>query len=238
MIDFHTHVLPALDDGSRSPEESAAMLLRLAEQGITAVVATPHFYAGRDHVSAFLERRSQAIAKLQAVYDPTTMPILYGGAEVHYFPGMGSSEAVRSLTIAGTKLLLLELPFGDWNHQMLADLQQIETHLGLRIILAHLERYRSAKNAPYLRQLLAMGMLIQTNCEAMLSFSTRGWVLRQLAAGNIQLLGSDCHNMTQRVPNWDRALPVVEKKLGKAFCEQNRLFSENLLSQAERICFI
>ena len=45
MIDVHSHILPWIDDGSRSLEESMEMLRQEAEQGIQRVVATPHFYA-------------------------------------------------------------------------------------------------------------------------------------------------------------------------------------------------
>ena len=44
MIDIHTHILPGLDDGSSSIEESEKMLCMLSEQGVDTVVATPHFY--------------------------------------------------------------------------------------------------------------------------------------------------------------------------------------------------
>ena len=55
MIDFHTHILPGMDDGSRSVAESIAMLRAQAEQGVTTVIATPHFYANDESVATFLE---------------------------------------------------------------------------------------------------------------------------------------------------------------------------------------
>ena len=58
MIDLHTHVLPGMDDGSRSPEESARMLRELAAQGVTLAAATPHFYAGENSPDRFLRRRN------------------------------------------------------------------------------------------------------------------------------------------------------------------------------------
>ena len=57
MIDFHTHILPKMDDGSKSTEESIAMLKMQAEQGIRWVVATPHFYAEPESPQDFLQRR-------------------------------------------------------------------------------------------------------------------------------------------------------------------------------------
>ena len=65
IIDFHTHVLPGIDDGSCNVEESIALLRKEAEQGITHVIATPHFYPRYDTPEHFLERRAEAEAILR-----------------------------------------------------------------------------------------------------------------------------------------------------------------------------
>jgi len=58
MIDFHSHILPKLDDGSSSSDESCKLLRCLATQGVESVVATPHFYADNESVERFLARRN------------------------------------------------------------------------------------------------------------------------------------------------------------------------------------
>ena len=60
MIDFHTHILPGVDDGSRSIEESLAMLQAEADAGIERVVFTPHFYASQNSPKDFLRRRKDS----------------------------------------------------------------------------------------------------------------------------------------------------------------------------------
>ena len=60
MIDFHSHILPGIDDGSKSVEMSIKMLRREAQQGISRVVATPHFYPQTDNPERFLRRRAEA----------------------------------------------------------------------------------------------------------------------------------------------------------------------------------
>ena len=65
MIDFHTHILPKVDDGSRSLEQSLAMLNELKKQGVKKLVATPHFYANDESVESFLERRNRVYAELK-----------------------------------------------------------------------------------------------------------------------------------------------------------------------------
>ena len=65
MIDFHTHILPGIDDGSRDTEMSLAMLEAEMSQGVNTVVLTPHFYAHRRSIGHFLEKRQHALEKLQ-----------------------------------------------------------------------------------------------------------------------------------------------------------------------------
>ena len=55
MIDWHSHILPKLDDGSEDLKQSLDMLAMLAEQGVQRVVATPHFRANKESVDAFLQ---------------------------------------------------------------------------------------------------------------------------------------------------------------------------------------
>ena len=59
MIDVHCHILPGIDDGSRNTEESKALISEEMNQGINTIIFTPHFYAGKDSVENFLDRREK-----------------------------------------------------------------------------------------------------------------------------------------------------------------------------------
>ena len=59
MIDFHCHILPEMDDGSKDAGMSLAMLDMEREQGVTEVVFTPHFYAQEDSVVHFLRKENR-----------------------------------------------------------------------------------------------------------------------------------------------------------------------------------
>ena len=86
MIDWHSHILPAMDDGSRCVEESIEMLDLLAEQGVSCVIATPHFLANEESVDRFLQRRRASYdALMQAVSE--NHPTVLCGAEVKYYAG-------------------------------------------------------------------------------------------------------------------------------------------------------
>ena len=83
MVDFHTHILPGIDDGSKDVEMSLAMLAAEKDQKVDKIIATPHFYAKQDSVQKFLERRRASYERLMHAYsrDTEQIPILLG-AEV------------------------------------------------------------------------------------------------------------------------------------------------------------
>ncbi|MBR1629024.1 MAG: capsular polysaccharide biosynthesis protein, partial [Lachnospiraceae bacterium] len=66
VIDFHTHVLPGIDDGARDLETSIEMLDKMKKQGVDLVVATPHFYADRMTVDGFLKNREKAFEAVES----------------------------------------------------------------------------------------------------------------------------------------------------------------------------
>lgn len=71
VIDFHSHILPGIDDGSKNVQMSLEMLGRASEQGVDVMLATSHFYASRHRIEDFLEKRQRAYERLaEAVYRP------------------------------------------------------------------------------------------------------------------------------------------------------------------------
>ena len=218
MIDLHTHILPNMDDGSKSPEETAALLKLLTQQGISTVAATPHFYA-QEAPDVFLRRRSAALEKMRSIPEAEAMTIL-PGAEVAYFSGIGSCEALIPLQIDQTRLLLVEMPFGAWSDHVVEDVCEIPIRLGLIPVLAHVNRYPGREQFPkYKDALLAGGAYFQCNTEAFFTFRSRRWALELLKKGYIHFLGSDTHNLTTRPPRWTEARAIIEKKLGENYLE-------------------
>ena len=110
MIDFHSHILPGMDDGSKNVEESLQILKLMADQGIDKVAATPHFYASLSGESPeeFLIRRNTAEQMLrERIKNEEGLPQIFCGAEVKYFRGMSGVEDLKKLTLQGTELLLV-----------------------------------------------------------------------------------------------------------------------------------
>ena len=217
IADMHTHVLPEMDDGSASVEESITMLREMAGYGIRTVTATPHFYAQSDTPEAFFGRRESAYRRLSREMEKhSDLPQIKLGAEVHFFQGMSESEVLPQLTIAENRCILVEMPHMVWTAGMYDELVQIRNKQGLIPVIAHVERYiggfRTHKIMEHLEEL---PVLVQANASFFLNRFTAPLALRLLRQGQIHLLGSDCHNMSSRKPNLGEAVKMIQTSLGQ-----------------------
>ena len=109
-LDLHTHILPGVDDGAQTVEESIQLLTAMKEQGITDVVATPHFDATHHNLPDFIERIRSAYREVQNAAAGLDLPHVFVGSEVFYFNGIGKSNGIRVLSMGGSRYFLLELP--------------------------------------------------------------------------------------------------------------------------------
>lgn len=215
VIDFHTHILPGIDDGSKTSEESVAMLRMEAQQGIEHVVLTPHFYAEKESLPHFLERRSRAIDSLHtAIEGLKDLPELSVGAEVRIFEGIGNAEFLSELSISGTKCILIEMPMPPWSENVLKELERIRHKRGLVPIIAHIDRYISPFRTRGIPETFAsLPVLVQASGSFFINRTTRNLALKLLRENKIHLLGSDCHNLETRVPNLQEALSIIEDRM-------------------------
>ena len=230
MIDWHSHILPAMDDGSKDPDESMAMIDALAAQGVDAVILTPHFYANDESVEAFLERRKESLDALKARMGNREMNLICG-AEVRYYPGISRLEEIDRLTVGGTKLLLLEMPFAKWSDHTVKELLELANMRGVRIVMAHIERYLAFQSSRLLDTLIDNGIQMQVNASFFERAFTRKKAIRLLASGYVHFLGSDCHNMTTRAPRLSDAYSLIQKKLGDDFVLQMNAYSYQAIGQ-------
>ena len=227
MIDIHSHVLPGIDDGSKDAEMSARMLQESRRQGVEWMCFTPHFYADMTDPEKFLQRREKAADLLVAELrepgsefrnDPNVnekYPGFVLGAEVHYYRGIGRSEDIRKLCIGKSIFFLLEPPFRSWTPAFLEDVRTLRDELDLKVIIAHIERYLDQDKRLVAELLDESGIYIQSNAEAFIDRKTRKKVMKLLEDGRIDLLGSDCHNMTYRPPDMLDAWEIIGDKLGE-----------------------
>ena len=218
QIDFHSHILPGIDDGARNIATSLAMLDMIKDQHTDILVATPHFYASQDRISTFLERRKRSQDILFSALTkerPSDYPRILTGAEVAFFDGISKAEEIRHLTIENTNILLLEMPFVPWTERTLQEVAFLEQR-GFRILIAHLERFLWIPgNKKQVQQLLELPVTIQINAEAF----DGNWIhtrtlIHMFQNGKAHVLGSDCHGIHHRTPNLQKGREFLKKRAG------------------------
>lgn len=219
MIDWHSHILPNMDDGSRDLDESIEMLKALKQQGVDIVVATPHFCADAESVDEFLNRRQKAYDALCSGMDDLNVSVICG-AEVRYYPGISRMESLERLAIEGTRLLLLEMPVTKWTDHTFKELVELAGMRGVKVVMAHIERYLALQNKDMLNRLIENGIFVQVNASFFDRFRSRQKAIKLLTSGCIHYIGSDCHNMTTRPPRIASAYELIRRKLGNDFASQ------------------
>ena len=203
MIDFHNHILPNTDDGSKSLEMSIDMLIEAERQGITDVVNTVHYqHPKMDGKNTNFEYIKSKLEDLQnKVYNIEIDIKLHMGSEVFFLPNLLKISRDPITTMGNGKYMLIEFPLLQFPPNYEKEL--FDLHLsGITPIIAHPERYRP----------------IQNNVSMMESFFDKGYII-QLDAGSIlghfganvqkcvndiinhgwfHLIGSDAHNNLKR----------------------------------------
>jgi protein-tyrosine phosphatase len=207
VIDLHSHLLPAVDDGSRSVAQSVKVLEEMARQGITDVCLTPHLPAGRAesgppaaHQRAFEALRPQAPAA----------PRLHRGAEVMLDRPLTRPVALaRNVTLGGSRYVLVEFPRLVAYDTVTNALTQV-AELGLIPLLAHPERY-SCCTPDAVRHWRSVGSKMQVDSTTLLTPQARGQRARQLVGeGLADILAGDNHGDGRSVVTGARFLQAQD----------------------------
>lgn len=208
MLDFHSHILPGMDDGSRSTECSLQMLQEEIAQGVDHVLLTPHFYPWKEDPDAFLARREQTYAKLSEATSGMDIK-MHLGAEVAFYGSIGASSSTGRFCIGKSNLLLLEMPFEKWTSATIGEVQKLLSVRRITPVLAHVERYFDWIGFSELQSLSEMGCLIQCNAEL---FADSPHLAKKIVKKvDVSFLGTDSHNMDKRKPNMGKALEWLSK---------------------------
>ena len=203
MIDTHTHILPGMDDGAQTPEESIRMLRRCRAQGVETVVLTPHFLPACESAEGFLARRNEAFARLQAAASED-LPRLVLGAEVAWCPGLEKMSELTDLTMGSSNYLLLEMPFMAWTQEHLAVVRDL-IHDGRVIpVIAHVERFLQLQWRGQYQALKQLQVPMQLSAS-LFQRPLGGVVAQHLLRQGQWMVGSDCHDLTRRKPCMDIA---------------------------------
>lgn len=221
IIDFHSHILPGLDDGSDSLETSVKMLELSRSQGVDVMLATSHYYDFSETVPSFLERREEAVYRLCTFITEHDLdvPELVIGAEVRLYPNMHRDENLDKLCIEGTRNILVEMPYGKWSSWMLNEVYALISK-GYRPIMAHVERYLgNVREKEILNGLLSLDVLVQCNADSFRERRARKFVKKLIKLNKLTVIGSDSHNMSGRISHFDDACNYIRKKFGPEYLD-------------------
>lgn len=195
ICDMHSHILPGIDDGAQNMEETMQTLREAYQQGVRAVIATPHYYPEKYEPDAQTIQKLCREVRQQCVREDLDIRI-YTGQECLYYSALADKlDQGEVLTLAGSRYVLIEfLPDSPYvqMHQGLANLQQ---H-GYYPVLAHFERYECLEKKERLQELKERGVLLQMNFDTFTRkkhwFQKNRWG-ELLKNGTVDLVGSDCH---------------------------------------------
>ncbi len=217
--DMHCHILPGIDDGSKSMRETEKMLRMAFSEGIDCIVATPHFSCNMSR--ELLKKRDEVYLSVKGLMKKMNPEAkIYLGNEIFY-----SSDAVNALvggyarTINGTKYVLVEFDES-------ADFPFIEKacqslfYAGYWPILAHIDRFLGTRKMENVEKLVSEQVLMQVNTDAYMGedgWRTRHYILKLMKHGLIHILGTDAHSCRHRRPQMKECLNDIEKRFGQDY---------------------
>lgn len=230
MVDMHCHFLPGVDDGSSDMEQTIAMLQIAAEEGIEAIIATPHYK--NSHHCASPETLQKKIATVEEeAHRQGILISLYLGNEIFYFNEIVEKlDSEEIFTLNNTDRVLIEFsPSDDYTH-IRNSLDSVAI-AGYVPILAHVERYACMlQDYKRVDELKHMGVEIQINVASV--GGSTGWKTKRFCYELIKnqwvdYVGTDAHDDVKRVPNFQKCYRVLSKKFDPSYVE--KIFYRNAL---------
>jgi protein-tyrosine phosphatase len=219
MIDLHCHILPGVDDGARTIEDSVAMARMAAAAGTKTICATPHMLHPQFHVPGDVARAK--LAEVRAAVAAASIPIeIVLAGEIHWSTdveaGLASGELIPYCK--DRCYILFELPMSHvpaatrevmWKFQL----------AGIFPVLAHPERNADfERNPDLIHEYRDAGIPCQITAMSLAGdFGRRARKVseRWLEEGAIDLLASDGHSARGRPPTLDAAARIVRKTAGE-----------------------
>ena len=215
MIDFHSHILPNVDDGSTSIEETNKLIKEAIQVGFTEIISTSHYIQGYYEFTCNERKEKLDIIQKEISIKDSLNLKLHLGSEIYFSPEIIELiEDKKASTINNTKYILFELPMNIkplYVKEVVFNLIQN----GYKPIIAHPERYSYVqKEIEYIEELSNMGVLFQANYGSIIGMygNNAKKTLKKLLKKNlISFLGSDVHRVGQIYP----LIPKILKKLNK-----------------------
>ena len=222
QVDMHCHILPGIDDGSQSMRSTVKMMKIAAASGTTHMIATPHFK--ERHHNASPETIHRLVSEVQEVAEEKNLGIkIYPGNEIMFFSDLEKAfDSGKIQTMNGTEYLLVEF-YPDEEFSRIRQGVEIVQSLGLRPVLAHVERFMALrKDIIRVEDLKEMGTIIQTNASSVTGgqgFQTKQYIKKLLKDELIDLVGTDAHHYESRTPEMGKCVEYLYKKYDEDYID-------------------
>lgn len=227
--DMHSHLLPQLDDGSKSVELSLELINKLCNQNVNNICFTPHYYSNEESIHDFIRNRQKSMDKLLPKL-PKDVNVCIG-AEVYVTRYLFNNSDLSPLCYGNSDYILCEFGFdAHFQEHTMGHFNRLVNNYGLKPVLTHIERYRNLMNNPRLiEEVLDCGVIIQTNIEAFNNFSLRRKLIKYIKKGYIHILGTDCHSLTRGNPDdYLKVIDLIKNKCGEQYVN-------NIVSNSKKI---
>lgn len=222
MIDMHTHILPNIDDGSESMEETIKMLKEAKEAGFTDIITTSHYIENSYDITK--KERENIINEIKSRLNIENINIkLYNGAEAYISNNIYELIEKEELpTLNNSKYLLMELPMNNKILYLDNVIYSLESK-GITPIIAHPERYSYVqKDIKFVEELVERGVLFQSNYGSIIGKygnDASKCVKKLLKKKLIHFLGTDTHKSNSIYIQMNIILKKLEKITGKEYLE-------------------
>lgn len=221
-IDIHSHILPNMDDGSRSMRQSLEMLRIAYEEGISIMIATPHNMPGKGCPEPEAVYHKVEELREKAAEENIPIEILCGTEYFYREEVLEFFEEEKGIVLADSDCVLVEFdPMTEKNY-IRNGLRNILA-LGYRPIIAHVERYaRVMEDKAFVKNLKLMGVLVQINAASVTGDNGRQakkdtkWLLKQQL---VDFVGTDAHSDGHRAPRMEKCAAMLYKKYGRDYAD-------------------
>ena len=216
MIDIHSHLIPGVDDGSGTVEETVNMISEARKVGFTDIIMTPHFYINQ--YEPYVEDINGFIEKLQKILDKDLKLNIYPGMEVYISDEIEKLiKENKIITLNKSKYLLIELPMS-FEVKYLYHILFVLQSNSIIPIIAHPERYVYVqKNPDIVQEYIEKCVLIQCNYASILGFygkKAKKTIKILLKKKYVDFLGSDCHKEKTIYSVIPKAIKKIKKIIG------------------------
>lgn len=220
MIDIHSHILPGIDDGSKSMDETLKMLKIAELDGVKTIIATPHFYRGyyQNNYEDIVKLGAQV--KTEAAKQDVNVDIIFGQEVFLDKHTIEDYKLGKTACIEGTDYMLVEFPMTDIPKDVLDIIYELQIR-GVRPILAHPERYKYViENPSKINEFLDEKCLLQINTGSIKGiFGKRIKKTAEILikGGVCSFIASDAHSTAQRIPGISEALEIAGEISGSIY---------------------